>query len=71
MRWLFFALLAITLAPSLRGEIWVTKLDRPALFQEDRWRSFVRPGENVLNIPFAYEGLGRCSGSRKPASASA
>jgi hypothetical protein len=57
VRWLFFALLAITLAPSLQGDIWVTKLDRPALFAGDRWRSVVRPGENVLNIPFAYEGL--------------
>ena len=36
--------------------LWVTRLDRPALFQGDRWRSVVHPGENVLIIPLSYDG---------------
>jgi hypothetical protein len=56
LRWLVFSLLALTLAPSLDGALWVTKLDRPALFEGDRWRAVVRPGENVLNIPLTFDG---------------
>jgi hypothetical protein len=56
VRWLVFGLLAITLVPNPDNRLWVTRLDRPALFEDDRWRSVVRPGENVLNIPFGYEG---------------
>jgi hypothetical protein len=55
-RWLAFALVALTLAPSLDGHLWHTRLDRPALFQDDRWRTVVHPGENVLIIPFAFDG---------------
>ena len=50
------ALLALTLAPSLDGSLWVTRLDRPALFEGDRWRSVVHPDENVLTIPLSYDG---------------
>ena len=56
LRWLVFGLLAVTLVPNPERALWVTKLERPALFQDDRWRSVVRPGENVLNIPFGFEG---------------
>ena len=56
LRWLVFGLLALTLVPSLDGALWVTKLDRPALFAGDRWRAVVRPGENVLNIPLSFDG---------------
>jgi hypothetical protein len=55
-RWLVFGLMAITLVPNPDSRLWVTRLDRPALFEEDRWRTVVHPGENVLIIPFAYEG---------------
>jgi hypothetical protein len=55
-RWVVFGLLALTLLPSLDGSLWVTRLDRPALFQGDRWRSLVHPGENALIIPFSYDG---------------
>jgi hypothetical protein len=56
VRWLVFALLALTLAPSVDGSLWVTRLDRPSLFEGDRWRSVVHPGENVLTIPLTYDG---------------
>ncbi len=55
-RWLAFGLVAVTLLPSLDGSLWVTRLERPALFQGDRWRSLIRPGENALIIPFSYDG---------------
>ncbi len=55
-RWLAFALVALTLAPSLDGHLWHTRLDRPALFQDGRWRTVVHPGENVFVIPFAFDG---------------
>jgi hypothetical protein len=55
-RWAVFALMALTLAPSLDGSLWATRLDRPALFQGDRWRSLIRPQENVLTIPLSYDG---------------
>ncbi|HET6173153.1 MAG TPA: hypothetical protein VFD90_11135 [Gaiellales bacterium] len=55
-RWVAFGLMALTLAPNLHGDLWVTRLDRPALFEGDRWRSVVRPGENVLTIPLSYDG---------------
>jgi hypothetical protein len=55
-RWLAFALVLVTLAPSLDGHLWHTRLDRPALFQEGRWRAVVHPGENVFIIPFAFDG---------------
>ncbi len=56
LRWLVFGLLALTLVPSLDGSLWVTKLERPALFEDDRWRAVVHPGENVLNIPCRFDG---------------
>jgi hypothetical protein len=55
-RWAVFGLLALTLLPSLDGSLWVTRLDQPALFQGDRWRSLIHPGENVLIVPFSYDG---------------
>lgn len=55
-RWIAFALVALTLAPSLDGSLWHTPLDRPALFQDGRWRTVVHPGENVFIIPFAFDG---------------
>ncbi len=55
-RWLAFALVALTLAPSAAGHLWHTRLDRPQLFQGDRWRAVVHPGENVFIIPFAFDG---------------
>ena len=55
-RWLAFGLVALTLAPSLDGSLWVTRLDRPALFEQDRWRALVHPDENVMIIPFSYDG---------------
>ena len=55
-RWVVFALLAISLLPSLDGSLWVSPIDRPALFQRDRWRSVLHPGENVLIIPFSFDG---------------
>ncbi len=55
-RWVVFGLLALTLAPNPDGGLWVTRLDRPALFQEDRWRAIVHPGENVFIIPFSFDG---------------
>jgi hypothetical protein len=55
-RWLVFGLLALTLLPSLDGSLWVTKLDRPALFQANRWQTVIHPGENVLIVPFSYDG---------------
>jgi hypothetical protein len=55
-RWVAFALVALTLAPSLDGGLWHTRLDRPPLFQDDRWRTVVHPGENVFIIPFAFDG---------------
>jgi hypothetical protein len=55
-RWIVFGLVALTLAPSLDGSLWVTKLDRPALFEQDRWRTLVHPDENVMIIPFSYDG---------------
>jgi hypothetical protein len=55
-RWIVFGLLAATLAPNPDGGLWVTRLDRPALFQDDRWRSVIKPRENVLIIPFSYDG---------------
>ena len=48
--------MAITLAPNPSGTLWVTRLDRPSLFEGDRWRSVVHPGENVLTIPLTYDG---------------
>jgi hypothetical protein len=56
LRWLVFGLLALTLMPSLNRDLWVTPLDRPALFQQDRWRAVIHPGENVFIIPFSYDG---------------
>jgi hypothetical protein len=56
LRWAVFGLLALSLVPSLDGSLWVTKLDRPALFEGDRWRTVVHPGENVLNIPVSFDG---------------
>jgi hypothetical protein len=55
-RWIVFGLLALTLAPNPDGALWVTKLDQPALFQGDRWREVVHPGENVMIIPFSFDG---------------
>jgi hypothetical protein len=55
-RWVVFGLVALTLAPSLDGSLWVTRLDRPALFEGDRWRTLVHPDENVMIIPFSYDG---------------
>jgi hypothetical protein len=55
-RWLAFALVALTLAPNAAGHLWHTRLDRPQLFQGDRWRAVVHPGENVFIIPFAFDG---------------
>ena len=55
-RWVVFGLLALTLAPNPDGSLWVTRLDRPALFQGDRWRTLVHPGENVFIIPFSFDG---------------
>jgi hypothetical protein len=55
-RWAVFGLLALTLLPSLDGSLWVTRLDRPALFEGSRWQAVVHPGENVLIIPFSYDG---------------
>jgi hypothetical protein len=55
-RWAVFALLALTLLPSLDGSLWVTKLDRPRLFEGNRWQAVVHPGENVLIVPFSYDG---------------
>ena len=55
-RWVAFGLVALTLAPSLDGGLWHTRLDRPPLFQDDRWRTVVHPGENVFIIPFAFDG---------------
>jgi hypothetical protein len=55
-RWAIFALLAITLLPNLDGSLWVTRLDRPALFQGDHWRSVMHPGDNALIIPFSFDG---------------
>jgi dolichyl-phosphate beta-glucosyltransferase len=55
-RWAAFALVAVTLAPSLEEARWATRLDRPALFAQDRWRAVVHPGENALVIPMGYQG---------------
>ncbi len=55
-RWAVFGLLALTLAPNPDGGLWVTKLDRPALFQQDRWRGVLHPGENAMIIPFSFDG---------------
>ena len=55
-RWLAFALVALTLAPSVDGHLFRTPLDRPQLFQGDRWRAVAHPGENVFTIPFAFDG---------------
>src|SRR4029077_14646814 len=55
-RWLAFGLVALTLLPSLDGSLWVTRLDRPGLFEGDRWRSLIHPGENALIIPLSYDG---------------
>ena len=55
-RWVVFGLLALTLAPNPDGGLWVTRLDRPALFQGDRWRTVMHPDENALIIPFSYDG---------------
>ncbi len=55
-RWIVFGLLALTLAPNPDGSLWVTRLDRPALFQGDRWRTLVHPGENVFIVPFSFDG---------------
>ena len=56
LRWLVFVVMALTLAPNPSGTLWVTRLDRPSLFEGDRWRSVVHPGENVLTIPLTYDG---------------
>jgi hypothetical protein len=56
LRWLLFVLTALTLVPDLNGGLWVTPLDRPPLFQADRWRAIVRPGENAFIIPYSYDG---------------
>jgi hypothetical protein len=56
VRWLVFGVLALTIAPNPDGGLWVTHLDRPSLFQGDRWRALVHPGENVLIIPIGYDG---------------
>ena len=55
-RWLVFALVGLTLAPSIDGHLYHTPLDRPGLFQGGRWRAVVHPGENVFIIPFAFDG---------------
>jgi hypothetical protein len=55
-RWLAFGLIALTLLPSLDGSLWVTRLDRPVLFEGARWRSLIHPGENALIVPFSYDG---------------
>ena len=55
-RWVVFGFVALSLAPSLDGSLWVTRLDRPALFQQDRWRALVHPDENAMIIPFSYDG---------------
>ena len=56
LRWLLFVLTVLTLVPDLNGGLWVTPLDRPSLFQGDRWRAIVRPGENAFIIPYSYDG---------------
>ena len=56
LRWVAFGLMALTLMPSPDESLWATRLDRPALFEGDRWRSVIRPGENVLTVPFSYDG---------------
>ena len=56
VRWIAFGLMALTLLPSLDGSLWATRLDRPALFEGDRWRALIQPGENVLTVPFSYDG---------------
>ncbi len=50
-RWIVFGLVAATLAPSLDGSLWVTRLDRPALFQQDRWRAARAPGRERDDHP--------------------
>jgi len=43
LRWVAFGLMARTLMPSPDESLWATRLDRPALFEGDRWRSVIRP----------------------------
>ena len=71
LRWLAFGLMALTLVPSLDGRLWVTRLDRPALFEEDRWRDGRAPGRERADHPASLRRARRCCGRRRPASASA
>ena len=48
--------LVLTLLPSTRESVWSTRLATPAFFEDGRWRSAIRPNENVLIVPFSYLG---------------
>ncbi len=48
--------LVLTLLPSTRESVWATRLATPAFFEDGRWRSAIRPNENVLIVPFSYLG---------------
>jgi hypothetical protein len=53
------ALLVIAVLPNLRGQdLWATKLDPPAFFTGPAVRRSLRPGENVVLLP--YSSNGRC-----------
>jgi hypothetical protein len=50
------ALALVLLLPTLHGPWWSTAVPTPPFFEHGRWRTALRPGENVLVIPYGVMG---------------
>jgi hypothetical protein len=46
--------LALSLAPTLEYNRWVTHLVVPPFFEHGQWRAAIRPGDNVLVVPIGF-----------------
>ena len=50
------ALLAISLCPNLRSAFWKTSNDTPEFFTRGDYQGYLKPGENVLLVPYGIKG---------------
>ena len=58
-RWGIAALIVISILPNLRDQsLWAADLDTPAFFTTGAVRDNLRPGENVLLLPYSANGQG-------------
>jgi hypothetical protein len=52
------ALVAASLLPNLSANFWVTQLNTPPFFSTGLYRSYLKPGETVVILPYGFEGDG-------------